>query len=63
MLAAKEVFHFDCERWKLVGAAREIDRHVVLHQQAAANDFDVDGHSLAVWRSCKSRGDGCWEQP
>ena len=24
---------------------------VVLNYHAAANDFDIDGHSLAVWRS------------
>ena len=42
----------------MVFAAKCLD--VVLHHQAAANDFDVDGHSLAVWRSRKSYGDVCW---
>jgi hypothetical protein len=33
MLTAKRGFRFDCERWKQVGAAREVERKVALSRE------------------------------
>ena len=42
----------------MVFATERLD--VVLHYHAAANDFDIDGHSLAVWRGGEPGGDMRW---